>query len=51
MKKIKLIALATIVAFSSCENSDDNLLENSNSLTGDLIEIEDSYSKIETEYV
>ncbi|MCI2230312.1 hypothetical protein MC378_14125 [Polaribacter sp. MSW13] len=52
MKKIKLLVLITVFTFlQSCENSDENLLENPNSLTEDLIDIEDSYSKIETEYI
>jgi hypothetical protein len=51
MKKIKLLIITTIVVFLSCENSDKNLLENSNSLTESVSDLEDSYSKIETEYV
>jgi hypothetical protein len=33
MKKLKLLALIAIVSLQSCENSDENLLSDPNSLT------------------
>mgnify|MGYP000336087430 CR=1 FL=1 len=39
------------MSLQSCENSDESLISDPNSLTEDLVDIENSYAKIETDYV